>query len=264
MRTQQAVLVAAAFAAALLTPRAAQTADSDGARLVALSIALPDPDSEFGQSLAFGQTVGTKLTFQVKRADLVFLEVDKELSKLRSFTDDLGTVLADDSDWLWPFINTPEDKHSASFELKGGKTPAPGAKEIRISAVVALRTGSDLKTAEAKDLTFVKGTTVGAGPTPFKIGKSGKPEFGDMAMTLELESEQDFDAIQSMEFVAPDGRVIESDVQSTSGFSLNGKGSYTRTIALKEKLVRGTIRVTWFASVKSIPFRVEGKFGVGF
>jgi hypothetical protein len=267
MRPQHAALVALfslAFAGALVTPRAAQSADSDNARLVAISIALPDPDSEFGQSLAFGQNTGTKLTFQVKRPDMVFLEVDKDLSKLKSFTDDLGTVIATEDDWLWPFLHTPEDKHSGSFEVKGTKTPAPGAKEIRISAIVALRTGADLQTAEAKDIAFTKGTAVSAGPLSFKIGKSGKPDFGDMGATIELEAEHDFDAIQSMEFVAPDGRVIESDVQSTSGFSMNGKGSYTRTIGLKEAMAKGTIRVRWFASVKSVPFRVEGKYGVGF
>ncbi len=235
-----------------------------GARLVGLSVALPDPDDKFGRSYVFGQNAGTKLTFQVKRPGSVLLEVDKDASKLVAFTDDKGTALGDPKEWLWAFLHVDDaDKSTGTFEVQAKNVPASGATRMRLSATVAIRVGTDLRTAETKDVAFVKGTEVMSPAMPFKIGKCGKPEWGDAVMSVDLEADRDFDAIESMEFVAADGHVIESSNLGTSGMTFNGKGSYTRTIGLKEKVAGATIRVRWYSKVETVPFRIDGEFGLG-
>lgn len=233
-------------------------------RLVGLSVALPDPGDKFGRSLVFGQNAGMKLTFQVQRPGSVLLEVDKDASKLGAFTDDKGTALGDPKEWLWAFLHVnDDDKSKGSFEVQSKSVPASGAAKIRLSATVAVRVGTELRTGETKDVSFVKGTEVMSPAMPFKIGKCGKPEWGDAAMSVDLEAERDFDAIESMEFVAPDGHVIGSSNLGTSGMTFNGKGSYTRTVGLKEKVTGATIRVRWYSKVESVPFRIDGEFGLG-
>lgn len=255
-----AVLVVAGAAGTLV----AADPPPPAARLVGLSVALPDPDDKFGRSHVFGQNAGTKMTFQVKRPGSVLLEVDKDASKLESFTDDKGAALGDPKEWLWAFLHVDDaDKTKGTFEVQSKKAPAPGASRIRLAATVAVRVGTDLRTAEVKDVAFVKGTEVLSPAMPFRIGKCGKPQWGDAAMSVDLEADRDFDAIESMEFLAPDGRVIQSSNLGTSGMTFNGKGSYTRTMGLKEKVTAATIRVRWYAKVESVPFRIDGEFGLG-
>jgi outer membrane lipoprotein-sorting protein len=262
MRRFFTVLFVLGVAAASATVSRSDPAEP-AARLVGLSVALPDPGNEFGQSLVVGPSAGTKLTFQVKRPDAVLLDLDKEASKLVAFTDDKGTALADD-EWLWTFLHVDDkDRSKGTFEVRSKTAPASGANKLKLSAVVALRVGSDLKSGEVKNVAFVKGTEVLSPAMPFKIGACGKPEWGDAAMSVELESDRDFDKIASMEFVAADGRVIEASDLGTSSMTFGGKGTWTKTIGLKEKLTGATIRMRWYAKLESVPVKIDGEFGLG-
>jgi hypothetical protein len=232
-------------------------------RLVGISMAVPDPESKFDMSLVFGRSAGTQLTFRAVRPDAVILGIDDDASKLLAFTDDKGADLAGER-WLGNFPHISDDKHAVVFEVQSKRLPSAGARELRVQAEIAVKVGSDPQVAEVKDLALSAGQRVAIGPVPFKLAKVGKPDFGDDAMTVDLVSERDLDAVSAMEFVAPDGRVIDSRVISSMSFSMGGKGTFTRTVALKEKVATATLRLRWFAKVAATPLRIDSKIGVGF
>ena len=237
-------------------------------QVIGLSIFRPDPARE-NKSYVFGRHSGTTLHVRVARQDKTIISIDREASKLSSFTDDKGTDLSVKSKrrwgdhWLgsWPRIS--DDGHSCVLEISSPKTPAAGASKLIIKADIALACGSDVKTAEQKDFALTKGSKLTAGPVPMKVQSVKESSFGDAKMTVELISSKSFDAVKALTFIGADGKEIKYDSMGEGKSGIAGKMTYSKAIGLHKKADVVTVKVTYYQKVEKLTVPVNLSVGVG-
>jgi hypothetical protein len=203
---------------------------------------------------------GTQVHVRVKCAGAALLGIDDDASKLIAFTDDRGTDLSQKDQWLWPFLHTSDDGQETTVTLKSEKTPGPGARELRLRAVVALKTGADPQLAETKDCAFAAGSTLDAGFATWTV-KESKRENGGLSLTLHATTS--FDGVRELVFVGPKG-ALKHDERGTCGWSINGKGEYTKSLFVPGAPEKMTMRVAYWGRTETAQVPIDVAAGVGF
>jgi hypothetical protein len=250
-----------AAAAAVLAQDAPPAAGAPAPRVVGLSVAKAAEGGEFGGSLASGLLPGVGLHVQIARPGATILGVDDDASEVTSFTDDAGTDLRGEGKGFWPFAHVAEDARSCIVQFKTDLLPAPKAREIRVQGKVALLLGADPKVAEAKDVELKAGTSFDAGLGKWLVKEAAGDGEG---LVVTIESKKPLDAVRTIEFVGPDGKVIPSEQRGSWSSSFNGEGEWAREIALERGAEKATVRVSWWGKVETVAVPVDVRAGVGF
>lgn len=267
--------IVAAGAVVTLSVAAAPKKAGGGTEVTVVGIAVGKPNVSDTYADLMGLTLrpGTAVYFRIIRKDKVLIFVDETASKLASFTDDKGTVLAKPGSvdrlknwWLGAFSEISEDGHVYHFSIVSDtKTPAPGARTLQAKAVIVLFCGSDEKTEKQKDVALKVNTKITVGPIQMTISKIWQEERGDEKLTaVTLESDKRFYPIRKLEFLGPDGKAIETLNLGEGSTSMGGKLTYDRTFGLKSQVDKVTVRITYFAKTEKLTVPVDVNVGVGF
>ena len=264
------VTIVAAAAVAAAAPKAKGAAPAAGAKVevAGLSVARPMPGDKFGRSMARGIDSGTTVALRIVQPAKTMVRVDEDASKLEAFADDQGTDLSKTASrfgprWLsWGSFS--EDGHTYRFSIVNSKkVPAAGTKHVHVKARIAVECGSDVKTAEAKDVALKKGTALTVGPLKMTVGDVKDGGF-QSKMTVELSSKQPFTAVRKVTFLGPDGKVIKHRGAGSGSWSVFGKAkTYTVSYGLAEKVDTVTVRFEYYGKVEKITVPIDVKVGLG-
>lgn len=263
-------VLAAGVVAEQLAQAAADAKPAPVVKVVALSVALPDPNSKYGQSLSPSMSAGTSLYVMISSADRFFVALDEEGSKLAAFGDDKGTDLSKSDDrfgssWTGPWTRISEDGRSCNLAVISGKTPAPGARELKLKASVLLLCGADEKKAQQKDLELKKGAKLSVGPVEAEIEQVQEQKIGsETTVYLSIKSEKSLDAVRKLTFTGADGKEIQAVPAGSSRMGILGKFVYNRSWSLKGNPAKVGVEVTYFDKVEKLQVPVEVTVGVGF
>jgi len=254
-------------AAALAAPAMAASV-----QVVGLQVMKPRPAktaNPMGESYVMGVQPGVTIHLHVADAGRKMLSLDREASKLESFTDDQGASLAPDKPdslmdhWLGSWPKFSDDKHSCILQVRTDKLPDKGATTIRVKGTLAIICGSDEKDTEAKNVRLRKGSGFRVGGQQVKISDTGKASYGGMKMTVTLQSSESFEAIQNIEFVDADGKTIKSRRQQSSRSGFGGKRIYSVTYGLAESPNAATIKIKYFGKMETLKAPLDITVGAG-
>lgn len=259
--------------------------------VLALTVAKPNPE-EPPFSVVSGVWGGVHVYCNLITKHRTIIEMDHGESRLTSLKDDRGTDLtpkADDPHTRsigWDFI--AKDGRSMSFCFQNSEAvPAKGATKIIARAELALVCGSDLKTAEQKNVPLLNGTAVNVGPLTMKIvevedlkdgtkEKEKDPAFGrrvrmegakmSFRLTTGEKSKGSYmDCIHRITFLDAEGKEVRHE--SHGSWSIRGvrpeKVTYMREYELARKVDTLTIRISRFDKVEKVIVPVEVSAGVG-
>ncbi len=266
MRSMAIVLFV--FAALLAAPALVAQDPAGGApkagvlAVVGVSVMAPDADEPFSSHVP-GQAPGTSVVLLWSDPARCILGLEEESLKIATFSDDKGTDLAGEAR-LGPWPRVGEKKDRVAFSVVSERVPAAGAREIRLKASIAVLTGADLKTATQEGLALAKGAAVSAGGLVATIAEVTADDSADApSRTVEFTSGKGFAAIQSIEFLTPEGTPIEASEYGSSTMNDGEKIVYGKTWNLAGKVDKVTLRVTYFEKVESVPVEIDVSAGVG-
>jgi len=259
------------FLLAAVLPAAAGDAPADEAKteVVGLWIGKKDPNSKWERSYVMGRRPGTSVFVRIAPPDKQIISVDDKACKLAGFSDDKGTDLAKakksrfafGAGWLGS-NDISDDGKTCLVEIRSQSTPATGAKELKIRARLVLRCGGEVKTAEAKDVALNKGAKIAAGPVPMEISKVSKGR-GEAKLEITLKSSTSFDAIKSLTFIAPEGKVIKHRKTGSGRSGFGDKYTYERFYSLYEEVKTVSIRIEYYDKIETLTVPIKLTTGVG-
>lgn len=251
---------------------AAQTAGKKKAKAAVsiggLSIARPVKGDKFGRSMAFGLQAGTNVSLRVSIPGLQIIELDRDVSMLRKFTDDKGTVLAKPGkgggfkSWLGPFAHIAEDGHSCAPSIRSAKLPVAGAARLTVDATLALVCGESPKTSKC-EVALKQGAAVKLGPIDAKVSEIGKPQFGQMKAEVTFTSSRSFEAIRKLVFLDSGGKEIKSRRAGGGRTTIAGASTYSLSYGLARKVDKVTIKVDYWGGIEKVSVPVKLNFGLG-
>lgn len=232
--------------------------------VVGLSIAQPDPDSKYGQSLAPMLPTGTKICLAVSDKTKTFLEISDEETKIETLTDDKGTDMMESPKKgsflqkarLDAFPKISEDKHAIAFAISSPVVPAKGAKELQLKASIVLVAGEDLTSQEQKDVSLKDDTEITIGPAPLTITSVKEKSFS-------VKTEKPIAAIKQILFMDAEGKTldIKQGSRSVSGWKTK---TYTLYFYAEAKMPEAvTVKIEYYKKTEKITVPVDVKFGVG-
>lgn len=240
-------------------------------RVVGVSVAMPDPNDKFGQSMAKGLSGGTGVHFAIATPNNFLVAIDRESCKLAAFTDDKGAALAAAAakagefgeSWLGPWTEIDASGHLAKISIVSSKLPTRGAKAVSIKAIVGYISGIGSKNFEQKDVPLAKGAKITVGPVPMEIEQTSAANFDGPSLTVEFKSNKSFDAIRSLSFVGSDGKQIESSPSGSGSMGFAGNMTYTRAYSLKGSPQKATLKISCFERTEKIAIPIDVTVGVG-
>ncbi len=234
--------------------------------LIEVTINPPQDDEEKLAKKDLMPHSGVTMEFEVPAGDRHFIGFDPEASQIIACSDDRGTDLTAETRLsLFYEFNGPLD----GTVYEGGEkchvmatvpgVPAADAKEITLEATLAIRCAQATKTVEQRDIPLVEGSKITVGPVPLRIESVKDYDYDGYRQAFKLVSNQVDNAIKSISFRGPDGKVL---VHKTIG-GLNtscGKNCFRSETeyALRQKVDRVTARVTYYSDVAiySVPVKI--------
>jgi hypothetical protein len=229
-----------------------------GVRVVA-----PPPDGN-NDLRAFNWSPGVTVSLVLIAPQGSIVSVDRNASKIDSFTDDKGTDLMThdnfgDSNFSTGFGSNKAGK-SVLVEAHGSGRPAKGATQFKLSGKVAVQTASQTKVVSADNVELKLGSELNLGEMKFTI--SGVRLQGkDFAVTLQ--SKQDPEGISHLEFYDASGAKIESHRDSSSSWGMQGDTTYNWEFTLKKQIDKAKIVATMWADLKTTEVPVSVKVDLG-
>jgi hypothetical protein len=252
--------VAAAAGAAALGADKPKTA----VQVVGLQVAKPLPGDKRRQSLT-GRKTGTVLTLKVSRPDKYFLGLDAKASRLEEFADDRGTGLVTESSrllrtWLDGQTWVTRDGRDCLFDLLGLRTPARGARELRVKASLVLKCGRGAVTEEHAAFALQKGGKLTVGRVPLTISNV---QVDPNATYVTFTTPRNPEKIAAVQFLDADGKEIETHNLARSVIGFLGNAVYETTYGLKKSVRVVTVRIKHFRQVERLTVPVDVTASVG-
>jgi hypothetical protein len=177
------------------------------------------------------------------------LSVDIQKSKLLSLTDDKGTNLAEQDGkvrWVNPGI-LARQKDVALIYVTGHRTPARGAKSVRLVADLVIRCGKGSKVATMEGFKLEVGAKTKVGPVEVLVGAD---------LMLRHEAEQ----VRKIEIVDQAGTPLH---ESTGrGSSDSGKLVWSKRYPLRPASTAVTIKVEAIESFDDVSVPINLEIGV--
>jgi len=162
-----------------------------------------------------------------------------------------------------PLVGTVDEEGEKCHVLASVPgAPAAGAKQVTLEANLAICCATNTKTEEQRDVPLVDGSKITVGPVPLTIESVQDYDYDGYRQSFKLVSSEPADAIKSVSFLGPDGKVL---VHKTIGglFTTCGEGCYREDTeyALRQKVDRITVRVKYYSDVQL--YRVPVKIVAG-
>ena len=117
-------------------------------KAVGLSITLPDPDNEFGQSFVLGRSAGVEITLMVEDKNLFFISVvDEGNDKTELKISVNGKPLENKQDFsrIGFMSNISPDGHRITLPVNASEIPPAGTNELEVNGTIGVMVGSDSK-----------------------------------------------------------------------------------------------------------------------
>jgi len=263
-----AVLGLAVWRGAASTSRAAEVkVEAHGLRIVK-----PAPGGD-QKMRAFNWNPGTTVALLLTVPGGGLLGLDRDESRVKAVMDDKGKDLGKPDVPSKFGRNKPEfgmmpdiseDGKQCSVELTAPGLPTKGATQLKISAEAVLLVATQKKAYVAEKVALKPGAKIGAGPIPLTIKSAGKPDWGDAALSIELEANQKLDNIAEIQFFDAAGKKIDADRGGTQSMGFMDKVTVTWTYNLSRKVDVAKIVISYWTDKRAVrvPFRLALDLGL--
>jgi len=241
----------------------AQDAAKYNVEVAGLSICRKDAASEFGQGMVPGLQVGTQVYVHIANKDAFILKVAGDGKTSVTMKDSTGKTLAADENYDFAFFaNVAEDNRSVTIPLVASDLPGADATHIDLKGTVALSCGVDA-TTETSDVSLAVDTQINLGPVTAKVTRV-EEGFDADSYNFGLESDQPFDAIQSIALVDASGKEIPCESAGSSSFGFGDSMTYSRDYRFTGQPSAVTkLKVTYFQRVVTEAVPIEFQVGLG-
>lgn len=226
--------------------------------VVGISVAKPDPDNQFGQSLVMGRAVGVEVHLRIQNPQLVFLRLSEKdgepESTLRLLTPE-GKELEGEPGRMLSFgTEVSSDGHRVIFPISVASVPPAQVNQLKVKGTIVLVTASDPATADSA-LTIAQDSESKLGNVPIKLTAIEENPYGDTGLLITIESKQPMDSVSEVTFLDESGELIESSSGGSGSFGFGGNMTYSRGYHLKAKPKKVTLRAKYFKATQ--PLKVE-------
>ena len=218
---------------------------------------------------AFNWHRGTRVALLFKSEGKSIVKLDEKGSKLSVFGDGEGTdfMKAKSRFSSKPYRFERSDASSdgkallTTVETEG--VPKRGAASIVMEGEASILMASKSELKKSKKVALKKGSKFVVGEHRFEILSVKKPDWGDDALQIELQSKVSHEDFKSIKFYDGEGKENESNQNGSSAMGMFGKKTYTVTFSLKRKVKNLTMGLdTWTdLEVVKVPFSL--KVGAG-
>lgn len=232
-----------------------------GLRIVA------EPYGGADEMRAFNWFPGVTVVLQVAHPGGGLIGFDEDGSKLDAFTDDQGNSLVIERDFVndgfSAFPRFSSDAKVALVELNAAGIPAAKARELRAKGTLVFRRATKPATVRQENVSLKKGTQFEVGPFKFKIENAGKPDWGEEPLAVELQSQQNLDAIKAVKFLDAQGQAIESNRAGRGSFGMPGSMTYSVEYNLAREVETVTMEIAYWENIETVEVPFDLKVGVG-
>lgn len=266
-RLNQAGLILCIALAGLTCPVAAEDAEPT-ISIAGIRIVRP-AHKEDDQMRAFNWFSGTTVVLLVQRPGGGLIDFNAEASSLSAFTDNKGTnLLAADDKWSRNGLssaNISDDGQAAMIEVQAAGLPAQGATHLMFKGVATFDVATKTKLHKSEKVPLKVDQKIAVGPLNFTIKKVGAPEWGDAALSVQLEAQQDLKAIKALRFIGPDGKPIKADRSGSMSYRWGDKLTVQQDFNLETKIEEATIEIDVWEDMQQIkvPFEINSSVGLG-
>jgi hypothetical protein len=270
-RGNSILLVPAILATAWVWPICSVGAQAEGEkpetsiRPVGLTVALPDPDSEFSGSYIRGRHAGTTIHFRVTNPPKPMLNIDGDKTSVETFADSSGKDLQAEGfsgDPIGPFTTVSEDGKTMVFSLQARNVPSGKSTHIRVKGKIAVLAGDKEKTAKVP-LTLKADTKIRLGTIEATLDKVGDANWGRAKQTLTFQADQPFDAIKEMVFFDADGKKVAHSIMGQGAMGWADNKTYEIRIGLEKKIDKGQLEVIYYSDTQILELPLDLKVSVG-
>lgn len=253
-------LFIAGFVLAIL-PNSIDAQTESQAKVVGVSVSLPDPDSEYGGGAVFGQQPGTAVYVQVRNEELFFTGLAKDGDEDKTsmkLLDETGKEIENENSFSsFGFgTNVSEDGHTVTIPVNASGLPPKDAGRIQVKGTIVLVVAKDEKTDEVA-MELEQGAKLKLGNVDVRISEIEKDPYGDDGWALSFESSQSMDAIAELTFLDGSGKEMESN--STGGYEsgFSGEMTYSRSYMVNGKTDKLSVRVRYFQTTEELEIPVD-------
>ena len=187
--------------------------------------------------------------------------IDRDKSKLATFTDDQGTEIEGK---IGHFPRIAKDGSAAFVEVRGEKAVSPKAEALLAKGQFKVAVASKTEVKRSKVVSAKKGSKVElAEDLVFEITKTGKPDWGDDPFALTLKIQRDISEVAMFRFYDEEGKQIESRGTGSGRGGFLGKVTVTRDFNLKRKAAKLILEVDRWTDLEKIAVPFDVKVGIG-
>lgn len=210
---------------------------------------------------------GVTLKVLALLAGKAVIGLDKDASKIESWTDDKGTDLkagAPTGFFYWASLSHRfgSDKSDVwGFEIKTKTLPDAKAERMKLDAKVVLLAAAGEEKVKG-ELILKKGSKVPNAPVPMKVSEVKKGFSGKWEVTFESNSKMD--AIKSVQFFSTDGKPIKTKSAGSSSMGFGKKYTYHKSYSLARKVDKALVELTLHKGVEKVTIPLKLDLGLGF
>lgn len=236
-------------------------------RVVALTVALPDPGSEYGGSYVLGRPAGVDVSIMVEDRNAFFLAVvDEGSEKTEVQLLAGGKPLENENRFsrLSFMSNISDNGQRVIVPISATELPPKGTTGLKAAGKLVLKVGDDEKVDKVA-FKVAQGETVQLGPVAAKIASVESYDFGAAVTNVTFESTKPLDAISSIKFLDENGKEIETSPGGSSAFGFGDQMTYSRGFGVAGKPTSLTAEVKFFSKTRNVivPIDVEVDLSLG-
>lgn len=230
-------------------------------KVVGVSVALPDPDSEYGGAAILGRQPGTEVHLQVRNDKMFFTGLAKKGDEDKSsvkLLDEKGRELDNENNYSSFGFGTDisEDGHKVTVPVHATGMPPKDAGKIQVKGTIVLVVAKDEKTDDVA-IELKEGAKLKLGNVDVKITEIEEDPYGDEGWSFGFESSKSMDAIAEISFVDASGKKMESSSNGSSESGFSGEMTYTRYYSITGKTDKLSARVRYFQTTEEVEVLVD-------
>lgn len=217
----------------------------------------------------FNWHAGTRVGLMVTTDGKTMIGVDEDKSKVTAFTDDLETNFLESKGRFgrkgakFDRPDLGKDRKGLVIHVESPGLPKKGAKTFTLKGEIVVLVGGESKLVKSKAAELKKGSKLVVGEHTFEIIGSGKPDWGDDPLEIELQSSVSHEDFKAFEFYDAEGKKIESERGGSSSMTNFGKRTCTVTFRLKKKVDQVILGLDMWTDLEEVKVPLDLTFGVG-
>ena len=226
--------------------------------------------TQYGSELrAFNWEPGTNVAILLSHPSGGLIEIDQEKSVISKWTDDKDrNVLTKKSKFSGKSFeigsaDISKDGKAALLEISTASLPQKGTTSMKIEGELHVSAGSKTKMEKSKEISLKKGTKFELAGLKFKVGSSGKPQWGDNPFAVKFSYSGTNESLKALKFFAADGKPLKSTGLGSMSSNFGGKVNTEKEFGFPKKLDKLIVGVeTWTdRSVKKVPLKLDVTLG---